>query len=210
MNQKGMHYRSSLVHQKLYEGEVKVVYSQRINYSLVHARCQHVISSVTLPKGMTAQIRIAPDFSEALHVNEGSTENLSPVLKAGMFARLSSPILNAELLVTCGETVERLPIEVSPLYACDQRRENAAAMVVFVLENDPLVLRTLDQARAHPDPEGNQRPVIEVAELLYEQLRFFFAPNYYYQRDIFRVNDLIIEQAVRFPAQIKSDLGGTC
>jgi hypothetical protein len=182
-----------------------IKHSNHVNFSLVHTGCQSVISSITIPTEGKGQIRII-GYSETLRLNAKTTGSVSPPLDAFMFAQLSGPI-QTQLIAECdGSTQQIYPVTVSPLYAWDQRRKYAKATAAFALENDQIVSDVVQRAKTTPDPSGIQRPVHEIGELLYEQIKQSFKPCYLYERNIFPPH----EQAVRLPKQMKYDVGGTC
>lgn len=178
---------------------------QRINYALYHANFEHVVRSIEVPKGLRARLRVA-GFSEEMSLPPGKYGDFSPRLDAHMFARLQAATETQIVIEIDGHEPEMHPVLVTPLCAWDQQKGYADATAAYVLENDPVIADLVRQAGTAPDPGGDLPPVERTAERLYRELVPFFGPCYLFQRTLFPPS----EQAVRFPLQMKYDLGGTC
>lgn len=171
---------------------IDIDYTQRVNFSLCHAGIEPVIQSIQVPPGLRARLRIS-GYSQEIPLANGRTGPFSPPLDAHMFARLTAPVETRIVIDVEGREPELHPVLVSPLSAWGQRSEHALATAAFVLEDDPVIARFVQEAGME-------------AERLYLRMATFFGPCYLFERMLFPPD----EQSVRFPIQMKYDLGGTC
>lgn len=186
--------------------KISLVDHININYSLWYAGCQKIIKSITVPAGKSVEVEI-PTFSEPLHLKEGTNKNLSLTLKADAFAQISAPIQTQLIVKQNNITEEAIPIVVSPLCAWNQLPGYAKATATFVLENDPIILQVARHAKVNDsDVIVNKNLANKIAENIYYSIKEIFKPVYLYERAFFPKH----EQAIRFPAQMKYDVGGCC
>lgn len=183
---------------------ISIEHAERINYSLQQAGLAPVVRLASVPPEKPVRLKIPP-YSEEILLPPGASGNLSIPLNADQFARLSAPVEARLVLEVEGRGSESRPIWISPLCAWSRRRENAAATAAFVLENDPVVAELVRRAGTTPSP-ADRPPIEDTAERLFDELAPFFGPCYLFERNSFPED----EQAIRFPLQMKYDLGGTC
>jgi hypothetical protein len=180
----------------------------RINPSLIHAGCDYVIRTMTMPAGTSAQVSI-PGFSKVWKHSgyPAIARNIPLELDYGMFAQLPQPQCAQLQAIIAGSPTAMLgEVELLPLYVWDMRREYARATAVFVLENSNIIRTFVQAAGLTPDPSHTSPSADQRAAQLYEAIQQAFGMYYLLERQHYAP----FEQAVRFPAQIVHDGGGTC
>ncbi len=182
---------------------MKYKHTERINPSLVHVRYDRIVDY----DGNDIVSVAIPGFSSQW---EHGTDNIP--LNWGIWAQLPRE-RSADLEISIGGVTNKHTVTLLPLNAWEMRDgpEFARATAAFVLENSPTVLRFVQAAKCTPADFDPSATPIERAARVYEAFKEAFGLYYLYEYQLYGRPDLNTnEQAIRFPAQVVHDGGGTC